>query len=248
VAPGTEAGSHALKMARLIAALIRHGDYHQLTDTPSAHQPYPLNSEGENQAQQGAQLLHDMLVRNDWTLEPAIDSSRLLRGWQTAVIFADRLAALAASTATLRVESYDELAERGVGCLANLTIAQIEDILHQDPRVSDPPADWKADSHYRLPLQGAESLLEAGERVAAHLSQAMAVLPADDSDRVKLFVGHGAAFRHAAYHLGVLAFEQIRQLSMFHCRPVLIEHLAGGQWRHVEGDWKVRSEYSRFTD
>jgi 2,3-bisphosphoglycerate-dependent phosphoglycerate mutase len=233
-------------MARLIAALIRHGDYHQLPDTPSAHQPWPINSAGETQAQEGAQRLHDLIVRNDWTLVPSIDSSRLLRAWQTAVIFADGLADLAASTP--QIESYDELAERGVGCLANLTIAQIETVLHQDPRVSDPPADWKADSHYRLPLQGAESLLEAGERVAAHLSQSMAALPPDGPDRIKIFVGHGAAFRHAAYHLGVLAFEQLRQLSMFHCRPVMIEYLAGGQWRHVEGDWKVRAESSRFTD
>ena len=233
-------------MARLIAALIRHGDYHQLPDTPSAHQPWPLNNTGETQAQESVQLLHDMIVRNDWTLVPSIDSSRLLRAWQTAVIFAGGLADLAASTP--QIERYDELAERGVGCLANLTIAQIEAVLHQDPRVSDPPADWKADSHYRLPLQGAESLLEAGERVAGHLSKSMAGLLPDDHDRIKIFVGHGAAFRHAAYHLGVLAFEQIRQLSMFHCQPVMIEYLPGGQWRHVEGDWKVRPEYSQFTD
>ena len=66
-------------MTRLIAALVRHGDYHQLPDTPSAHQPYPLNSEGETQAQEGAQDLHDMIIRNDWTLLPSIDSSRMLR-------------------------------------------------------------------------------------------------------------------------------------------------------------------------
>jgi 2,3-bisphosphoglycerate-dependent phosphoglycerate mutase len=233
-------------MARLIAALIRHADYHQLPDTPSAHQPWPLNSAGETQAREGVQRLHDLIVRNDWALVSSIDSSRLLRAWQTAVIFADGLAGLAASTP--QIESYDELAERGVGSAANLTIAQIEVALHQDPRVSDPPADWKADSHYRLPLQGAESLLEAGERVAGHLSQAMAALPTDDHDRIKIFIGHGAAFRHAAYHLGVLAFEQLRQLSMFHCQPVMIECLAGGQWRHVEGDWKVRSEFNHFTD
>ena len=233
-------------MARLIAALIRHGDYQQLPETPSAQQPFPLNSEGEIQAQQGAQLLHDMLVRNDWILVASIDSSHMLRAWQTAKIFADRLSTLALSP--LQIESYDELAERSVGCLANLTTAQIETVLHQDPRVSDPPADWKADSHYRLPLQGAESLLQAGERVAAHLSQSMAALPQDNNDRVKIFTGHGAAFRHAAYHMGVLKFEQLRQLSMHHCRPVLIEYLSGGQWRHVEGDWKLRSGHSRFAD
>ena len=233
-------------MARLIAALIRHGDYQQLPDTPSAHQPFPLNSEGEVQAQQGAQALRDMLVRNDWTLVPSIDSSRLLRAWQTAVIFADRLSEPASSA--LPVESYDALAERGVGCLANLTIAAIEAVLQQDPRVSDPPAGWKADSHYCLPLPGAESLLQAGERVAGHLSESMAALPPDDHDRVKVFVGHGAAFRHAAYHLGVLAFEQLRQLSMFHCQPLMLEYLPDGSWRHVEGDWKVREESGRFTD
>ena len=233
-------------MARLIAALIRHGDYHQLPDTPSAHQPYPLNSEGETQAQEGAQLLQDMIVRNDWTLVPSIDSSRLLRAWQTAVIFSDRLAELASSR--LCVESYDELAERGVGCLANLTTAQIEAVLRQDPRVPDPPADWKADSHYRLPLQGAESLLQAGERVACHLSKSMEALSPANHDRVKIFVGHGAAFRHAAYQFGVLGMEQLRQLSMYHCRPVMIEHLSRGQWRHVEGEWKVRSRHDIFTD
>ena len=233
-------------MARLIAALIRHGDYQQLPDTPSAHQPYPLNSEGETQAREGAQILYDMVTRNGWTLVPSIDSSRLLRAWQTATIFADRLAEL--SSFAPCIESYDALAERGVGCLANLTITQIEDVLRQDPRVTSPPAGWKADSHYRLPLQGAESLLEAGERVAAHLLQAMTALPPDEHDRVKVFVGHGAAFRHAAYHLGVLAFDQLRQLSMFHCQPVMLEYLPDGSWRHAEGDWKVRSPQSSFTD
>ena len=233
-------------MARLIAALIRHGDYHQLADTPSAHQPYPLNNAGESQAQEAAQQLRNIMLRNDWSLVPAIDSSRMLRAWQTAVIFADRLAGL--SAAAPQVESYDALAERGVGCLANLTTTQIEAVLREDPRVSDPPVDWKADSHYCLPLQGAESLLQAGERVAAHLSQTMAALVPDEQDRLKIFVGHGAAFRHAAYHLGVLEFGQIRQLSMYHCRTVMIEYLPGQQWRHVEGEWKVRAESSHFTD
>ena len=233
-------------MARLIAALIRHGDYHQLADTPSAHQPWPLNNAGESQAQEAVLQLHELMLRNDWSLVPTIDSSRMLRAWQTAVILADGLAELASCKAA--VESYDALAERGVGCLANLTTTQIEAVLQQDPRVSDPPADWKADSHYCLPLQGAESLLQAGERVAAHLSQSMAALAHEQHDSIKLFVGHGAAFRHAAYHLGVLEFGQIRQLSMYHCRPVMIEYLPGGQWRHLEGEWKLRQESDHFTD
>jgi 2,3-bisphosphoglycerate-dependent phosphoglycerate mutase len=233
-------------MARLIAALVRHGDYQQSPDTPSAHQPHPLNPEGEAQAQAAAQLLHDMIVRNNWALVSSIDSSRMLRAWQTAMIFADGLAGLGSSP--LRIDSYDALAERSVGCLANLTTAEIEAILHRDPRVSAPPADWKADSHYRLPLQGAESLLEAGERVAVHLEESMAALPPAGHDRVKVFVGHGAAFRHAACHLGVLELAQVRQLSMRHCLPLLLEYLPGGNWRHSGGDWKVRPEHSSYTD
>ena len=233
-------------MARLIAALVRHGDYQQWPDVPSAHQPWPLNRQGENQAQQAAQIMHDTIMQNGWTLVPSIDSSRLLRAWQSATILADGLASLLQMP--LPVESYDALAERGVGSLANMKIAQIETILRQDPRVSDPPVDWKADSHYCLPLQGAESLMQAGERVAAHVSQTMSGLPANDGDRIKVFVGHGAAFRHAAFHLGVLQAGQLRQLSMFHCRPVLIEYFQDGQWRHVEGDWKIRPQNSRFGD
>ncbi len=234
-------------MGRLIAALVRHGDYHQSPDTPSAHQPWPLTGEGEARAQAGAQALHEMIVRNGWCLVPAIDSSRMLRAWQTAVIFADELAQLTPSRPP--VDSYDELAERGVGCLANLATTQIEAILQQDPRFSAPPAGWKADSHYRLPLQGAESLLEAGARVAAHLSGSMAAITQDaDHDRLKIFIGHGAAFRHAACHLGVLSIEQLGQLSMYHCRPVMLEYLPGGQWRHIDGEWKVRSVSGVYTD
>ena len=44
-------------MPRLIAALIRHGDYHQLARTPSAHQPFALNLAGREQARAGAGML-----------------------------------------------------------------------------------------------------------------------------------------------------------------------------------------------
>ncbi|MBT8117420.1 MAG: phosphoglycerate mutase family protein [Gammaproteobacteria bacterium] len=233
-------------MARLIAALVRHGEYHQLQDTPSAHQPFPLTDEGERQALAAARELRAAISRNDWDLEPVIDSSRMLRAWQTADIFAGNLAG--AASEDLRIDSHDVLAERSVGCAANLTRGQIEAILHDDPRLDPPPDDWKADSHYCLPLQGAESLLEAGQRVAVHLSQSMDALPQSGRDRLKIFVGHGAAFRHAAHHMGVLAFGQLRQLSMFHCQPVLIEYLPNGDWRHIGGDWKVRDQCGGFTD
>ncbi|HYQ71418.1 MAG TPA: histidine phosphatase family protein [Gammaproteobacteria bacterium] len=234
-------------MPRVIAALIRHGDYAQLPDTPSAHQPFPLTADGERQAREAAASIRDACTRNGWQLEADIDSSRMLRAWQTARIIAFELADLAPSGLT--VTSFDTLAERSVGAVANLSLTQIEEVIHRDPRFPDLPEDWKSDSHYRLPLQGAESLVEAGERVAAHLqacAAGLAVTP--DVPRLKLFVGHGAAMRHAAWHLGVLEFTQIAQLSMYHGRPVYIECRPDGSWHHAGGDWKVRLQDNAAPD
>ena len=148
-----------------------------------------------------------------------------------------------------QVDSFDALAERSVGSAANLSVDKITELIHQDPRYPDPPPDWKANSHYRLPLQGAESLLEAGERVASHLVARMNALRGEiKSDSLKLFVGHGAAFRHAAFQLGVLQFEQIAELSMYHSRPVYLEYLYNRSWRHVQGEWKIRGADNGHLD
>lgn len=230
-------------MTGRIAALIRHGDYHQLANTPSAHQPFPLNRQGRGHAGQAAGILRREAARNGWEPYASIDCSRMLRAWQTARIIADQLTDLTATAPLL--EEFDALAERGLGAGANLTVAEIERVIGLDPRHPEPPENWKADSHYRLPLQGAESLLEAGRRVAAHIDSRMAALPGPG---LKVFVGHGAAFRHAAHHLGVLQFDDIAKLSMFHGRPVFIQYHAPGVWRHVAGEWKVRDRYSRAMD
>ena len=234
-------------MPRLIAALIRHGDYHQLPDTPSAHQPFGLNEAGQQQAIRAVDTLYKTIVDNNWQLASSVDSSRLLRAWQTAQIISQNLSNLCNRSFKLR--EFDGLAERGLGSAGNLTVTRIEQILDQDPRFDRPPPGWKADSHYCLPLQGAESLIQAGQRVAAHLKERMAqLLPDAKQDVVKLFVGHGAAFRHAAYHLGVLSFDDIARFSMYHADPVYIEYCADGSWMHVGGDWKLRPAKSEFTD
>ena len=234
-------------MARLFAALIRHGEYDQLPNTPSAHQPFALTDTGRAQACDAASGLYDVIGKNAWTLIASIDSSRLLRGWQTAQLISARLQSLGLQES--RVDSFDALAERSVGSAANLSVDRIVEIVRQDPRYPDPPADWKANSHYRLPLPGAESLLEAGERVAAHLVARMNELRGEiTADSLKVFVGHGAAFRHAAFQLGVLRFEQIAQLSMYHTRPVYFEYLCNESWQQVEGEWKLRAAGSGFLD
>jgi 2,3-bisphosphoglycerate-dependent phosphoglycerate mutase len=233
-------------LGRRIAALVRHGDYYQAADVPSAHQPYPLNANGEQHARQAVDIIQAFLQQNNCGLVSLIDSSQMLRAWQTASIIADGFAARTADK--LHIECFDELAERGVGSAANLTIRQIEKILQDDPRYASPPPQWKSDSHYRLPFQGAESLLEAGVRVAGHIVHRMNELPVDESAKLKLFVGHGAAFRHAAYKLGVMAFDDIARLSMYHGQPVFLEIYEDGHWRHIDGEWKVRASGSAYID
>jgi len=234
-------------MPRLIAALIRHGDYRQLPETPSAHQPFPLTAEGEAQARQAGAALRETIENEGWYLSPSVDSSQLLRAWQTASIINDELAAHFATPPELA--GFDDLAERGLGSAANLTVAAIEAIVREDPRFDELPLDWKSNSSFRLPLQGAESLLEAGQRVAAHISTRMHALAEQVAgDTLKLFVGHGAAFRHAAYHMGILSFEQIAQLSMYHAQPVFLEYRAEDGWHHIGGEWKVRARHSEYTD
>ena len=230
-------------MSRHIAAIVRHGEYNQLPDVPSAHQPFSLTDEGREQAESGARELLETLKENGWSIDPTIDCSQMLRAWQTAQVVSEVCGATT-------LESFDALAERGLGCAANLTIAQIEDILGDDPRHAAPPPNWKSDSHYRLPLQGAESLLEAGHRVAGHMMGRMSELTdsGGGGKPVKIFVGHGAALRHAAFHLGVLKFEQIAGLSMHHGRPVFLETATDGPWRHVAGKWKVRHPGDQARD
>lgn len=221
-------------MPRLIAALVRHGDYQQLPDTPSAHQPFPLTEKGREQATQAGAKIQRQAETEGWNIHSNVHSSQLLRAWETARLIAGEL------EGDFRISSFDDLAERGMGSAANLTVQQIEAVIQQDPRFSPLPRDWKSNSHFCLPLQGAESLLQAGQRVAAHLVKSMEELAGHAADdTLMLFVGHGAAIRHAAYELEVLRFDEIATLSMYHAEPVYIEYTEHG-WKHVAGNWKVR--------
>jgi 2,3-bisphosphoglycerate-dependent phosphoglycerate mutase len=233
-------------MTRRIAALLRHGDYRQLPGAPSAHQPFPLTEAGEQQASEAAALLADDIQEHGWQLQAVIDSSCLLRGWQTAMLVSEQLRRL--SDTACEVRSFPALAERCVGSAANLTIAEIEAIVEADPRYPPLPENWKSDSHFCLPLQGAESLMQAGERVAVHLRERMALHAEAAHDCIKLFVGHGAAFRHAACVLGAMPFEDIARLSMYHARPVYLEVSDSGDWRHIGGEWMIRDNRDDSID
>ncbi len=231
-------------MPRVIAALIRHGDYQQLPDTPSAHQPFPLTEQGLAQAGELAAILTDFCQQQQCQINPHIASSRLLRAWQTANALSTKL-----NLPNSVIKEYDELAERCLGSAANLSVQQIAEVIRLDPRYTDLPANWKSDSAFCLPFQGAESLLDAGKRLRYFLHAEMQyLLQHSQSDQLKIFIGHGAAFRHAAYYLRILQYAQIAQLSMYHCQPIFIEYKQHDQWQHIGGAWKVRHAQSQFTD
>ncbi len=235
-------------MARLFAAFIRHAEYRQIADIPSAHQPFSLTENGIVQAAKMVDSLLQFSTNKNLQILKIVDSSHLLRAWQTAKIINKQL--ILKGDVDRAIECFEALAERGVGtCVANLTINQIEELMRQDPRCTAPPQNWKSNSRYCLPFPGAESLLGAGKRVAGHVTQRMEELrPGCTTDTLKLFVGHGAAFRHAAYYLGILSYNEIAKLSMFHAQPIYLEYMGKDRWRHSSGEWKIRAHQDLSID
>lgn len=216
-----------------VIAILRHADYQQPAGVPSAWLPYPLNEKGVAEALSAVQMIQAFQHAESLALAMSIDSSRMLRAWQTAGILAEGLG-------IGEVRQFDALAERSVGAAANLTTAQIESLLAVDPRFESPPQGWKSSTDYCLPFQGAESLEVAGRRVAEHIESAATVLqPAT----LKVIVGHGASLRHAAMHLGILTRDNVGSVSMYHARPVFLVR-ENGQWLKVAGDWKPRKTSS----
>lgn len=223
-------------------ALIRHGAYAQPEQVPSAWLPYGLTEEGKAQSREAAGIIAELAKDNGWEIASVIDSSRMRRAWETASILAAELSRSLGQS--FEVEEFDALAERGVGALANLSTQSIAEAVEADPRFAPLPKGWKRDSHFRLPVQGAESLMDAGRRVMQHVKRRAQSL---GSDQLKLCVGHGGAIRHAAHLLGALDLEQISALSMHYARPIILQ-LHAGYADHVAGDWKVRTQKERQLD
>ena len=227
-------------MPRVVLGLLRHGAYDQPPNIPSAHLPYPLAESGLAQARAAAAPVLQQAASEHWEIEPVIDSSRLLRAWQTASLLAEELQTQLHRP--FRVTEFEALAERSVGAAANLTVEQIAAVLQQDPRCEPLPPDWQRNAFYRLPFQGAESLVQAGERVAVFLEERAADLVGRASrDVLKLVVGHGGSFRFAAVRLGVLRPEEAAGLSMHYATPVFLERRDAFTWVHVAGAWKERA-------
>jgi 2,3-bisphosphoglycerate-dependent phosphoglycerate mutase len=230
---------------RIVAALVRHGDYHQPEHVPSALLPHPLTEQGIEQSRALGQRLCDESRSLGLMLDPVVDCSTLLRSAQTAALAAGVLTTLE-KRPEFRTAEFADLVERSVGAAANLTVDAIAEIVRLDPRHPALPTDWKSHPRFRLPVAGAESLMMAGARVAAHIElRAHELRALGGHDVLKVFIGHGGSLRHAAVCMGALALDDVPKLSMYHGDFVLLEHMpddhAGpGRWKKVGGQWKVR--------
>lgn len=226
-------------MAEVTAALCRHGQYEQPAGVPSAHLPHPLTAKGREQSRALGAELYDLAQTRGLRIDPVLDCSPLLRAYETAQIVAEHLHELTGNQ--YRVEEFDSLSERCLGAAANLRVDEIEAILERDPRYEVPPDGWKASADYRLPFLGAESLLEAGARIARHLRTRTDRLHREHQSPVlKVFVGHGGGIRHAAACLGALRLAQVPTLSMHYASAVCLRADGTRPWRHVAGQWKQR--------
>ena len=224
--------------ARIVAALVRHGEYDQPAGVVGAHLPHPLNPRGRERARTAAPELVGLAEAAGTELHSVIDSSRLLRAWETATILAEELKEIVGRP--FSVQQFADLVERSVGSAANLTSDEIARVLAVDPRTETPPEGWEWDGHYRLPLPGAESLMDAGERVVRHFAARLRETSARISqDTTKVFVGHGGAFQHAAVHMGILTAEEAKHTTMLHGRPILVEWVEEKTWRLLQKTWRV---------
>jgi 2,3-bisphosphoglycerate-dependent phosphoglycerate mutase len=221
---------------RRVAVLVRHGHFDRPENTASAHSPLPLSATGRAQAEQAAPVIAQACAERSLEIDEQIEASSLLRAWQTASVLAEQWAAR--SGREYRVVERDALIERGLGSAANLTFDRIRELIELDPRLPSLPEGWRRTPDFRLPLRGAESLMDAGRRTAACIAEGIDAIPDEDPrDLARVFVAHSGCLRHAAVVLGALDLEVVAARSMEFVQAVLIEREAGDRWRLVGGEF-----------
>ena len=224
---------------RRIAAFIRHGHFDRPEGVASAHSLYPLSQRGRDQARKVADLILATSEEMGLELGPRIESSQLLRAWQTANLIAESLTAR--TDKRFHVVQRDELIERGLGSCANMSFDEIRATLAADPRLRPLPEGWRRLPEFRLPVQGAESLMQAGARTATQVVTSLNSIPAEDPrDWMRLFVAHSGCLRHATVQLGALDVRMVAGLSMDFAQVVFIEKLPSGDWVQIAGQFRKR--------
>ena len=200
---------------------LRHSIYQQPKNVPSALLPHPITAEGVAQAKAGAHKIIDYFKEKEHQFPKNIESSSLLRAYQTATIIAEEV--FKVTKIDLKITQTDALTERKMGSMANLTVEEIEQIMSKDPRYSCPPRGWKSSKEYKLPYIDCESLDDAGKRVAEYIKNPT-ILENFDDQCYRMLIGHGASFRHACHTLGILKEEDIQKLSMHYAEPLFFVH------------------------
>ncbi len=224
---------------RRIAALVRHGHFERPEDVASAHSLFPLSERGRAQARQASDPILALCEEMGLELDPRIEASQLLRAWQTANLMAESLRERTGKP--FHVLQRDELVERGLGSCANMTFGQIRTRLAEDPRLGTLPEGWRRMPEFRLPVQGAESLMQAGARTATRVATSLALISNEDPrDLMRIFVAHSGCLRHAVVQLGALDVRVVSGLSMDFAQTVFVEKLRNGDWVHVAGQFKKR--------
>ena len=224
---------------RCAVALVRHGHFDRPDDVASAHLPYPLSARGRAESEQATDAIVAQAESLGLAIDPQIESSQLLRAHETARVLADALGARRGRR--FQVRDWPDLLERSLWSCANLTFGEIERVLALDPRLDPLPEDWRRRPHFRLPVPGAESQMQAGERTAARLRERVDFVRAHaERDTLKIVVAHGGCLRHACVHLGVLELEVVSRLTMGYAESVVIERSPDGSWHQVAGEWRKR--------
>lgn len=222
---------------RRIAAFVRHGHFERPEGTASAHSLFPLSPTGREQARDAVDVVLDFADEFNLEVDARLEASQLLRAWETAKVISEELESRTGRS--FHVLQRNELIERGIGSAANMRFDDIEAMLAEDPRIAPLPKGWRRLPEFRLPVQGAESLMQAGSRVASRVSASMNSIPNDDSrDVMRLFVAHSGCLRHAAVALGAVDVRKVPGLSMGFAQTVLIEKMPNGEWVHLAGEFE----------
>ena len=226
-----------IKRGRRVVAFVRHGHFDRPEGTASAHSIYPLSEEGRGQAARAAASILELCRDLNLEVDSRIEASQLLRAWETAKILGASLGEKL--DRRFYVIQREELIERGLGSATNMTFERIHELLAADPRLGPLPEGWRRMPEFRLPVQGAESLMQAGARVAGRVAASMESIPDDDErDVVRLFVAHSGCLRHAAVVLGAVDVRVVPELSMDFAQTVMLEKLPNGDWVHVGGQFR----------
>ena len=226
---------------RRVAALIRHGEFPRPDQTASAHLLLPLTEAGREQARRTALTVSEWADLSELEIDPLIEASQLLRASETAHIIASELGRLRGRS--FEVEDRDEMLERSLGSCANLRLDEIRRLLAADPRLSPLPEGWRRIPDFRLPVPGAESLMQAGMRTAARIEASLDSIPTEDTrDVLRLFVAHSGCLRHAAVVKKALEADLASQLTMDFAQSIFVEQMPDGSWKRIAGEWKARKD------